>query len=189
MMFIHAFFLLLVVLPATQAIRAPTNFHQQLVADLNRGLLGACSIGVAASAVLVDSRKARADDGLSIDDKALEKNLFNIPPRLIEYPASFVGVWQTTMKFEGAKFTDKIPFSDISRDPNVAGFRKYSVHTICNTIYTIYTIYTIHTYIHYTPYLHYTHVIYTIYPIYPTYPIYPIYTIYTVYTIYTIYPI
>ena len=31
------------------------------------------------------------------------------------------------MKFDGAVFTDQIPYTDFARNPDVAGFRKYSV--------------------------------------------------------------
>ena len=61
------------------------------------------------------------------DDKSIEKSVFNIPPNPIEYPSSFSGEWDIDLKFEDTVFTEQIRYSEIARDVNVAGFRKYSI--------------------------------------------------------------
>merc|ERR1711871_1097871 len=37
------------------------------------------------------------------------------------------GLWNCEYKYSSAEFSDKVQFKDLQRDPNVAGFRKYSV--------------------------------------------------------------
>ena len=62
-----------------------------------------------------------------LEDVKYKRSLFNLPPSEITYPDYFQGDWNVNYIFDGAGFTNKIPFDQIARDPNIAGFRKYSV--------------------------------------------------------------
>jgi len=62
-----------------------------------------------------------------LEDVKYKRSLFNLPPSEMTYPDYFQGDWNVNYVFDGAGFTSKIPFDQIARDPNVAGFRKYSV--------------------------------------------------------------
>jgi hypothetical protein len=53
--------------------------------------------------------------------------LFNLPPKELSYPAYFDGTWDTSIRYEDASFSPEVPINTLSRDVNVAGFRKYSV--------------------------------------------------------------
>ena len=75
--------------------------------------LAATSIGIPAASIL--------------NDDQYKKSLFNIPPKELAYPNWIAGEWETNFNFDGAGFTDLIDFKKLSKDVNVAGFRKYSV--------------------------------------------------------------
>lgn len=62
-----------------------------------------------------------------IDNPLFEKSLFNFPPDQFSYPAYLAGIWNADFKYQSASFTDQISLKELSRDINVAGFRKYSV--------------------------------------------------------------
>lgn len=62
-----------------------------------------------------------------IDNTEYKKPLFNLPPTELEFPKTFLGEWDANYVYESAEFTDKVLFTDLQRDVNVAGFRKYSV--------------------------------------------------------------
>lgn len=62
-----------------------------------------------------------------LEDVKYKRSLFNLPPSEMTYPDYFQGDWNVNYVFDGAGFTSKIPFDQIARDPNIAGFRKYSV--------------------------------------------------------------
>lgn len=55
------------------------------------------------------------------------KPIFNIPPTPLIYPDYFAGTYQAELTFQNGYFTPYIPFSDLSQDANIAGFRRYSV--------------------------------------------------------------
>jgi hypothetical protein len=43
------------------------------------------------------------------------------------YPPFLIGRWNVTMKFQGAKFTNKVPLEVLAQNNNIPGFSKYSV--------------------------------------------------------------
>lgn len=51
------------------------------------------------------------------------KPLFNIPPTPLIYPDYFAGTYQAELTFQNGYFTPSIPFSALSQDVNIAGFR------------------------------------------------------------------
>ena len=66
------------------------------------------------------------DDKL-LDSDTYSKPLFNLPPTEFHYPNYFEGIWKTNLSFLNAKFTSTIPFSQLAKDVNIAGFRRYGV--------------------------------------------------------------
>ena len=62
-----------------------------------------------------------------IDDQTYRKPLFNLPPSETFFPSYYKGLWNCEYKYSSAEFSDRVQFKDLQRDPNVAGFRKYSV--------------------------------------------------------------
>ena len=66
------------------------------------------------------------DDKL-LDSDTYNKPLFNLPPTEFHYPNYFEGIWKTNLSFLNAKFTSTIPFSQLAKDVNIAGFRRYGV--------------------------------------------------------------
>jgi hypothetical protein len=62
-----------------------------------------------------------------LNDIQYKKSLFNIPPAEFFFPTWVAGEWDTNYIFDGAGFTNKIDFKNLSKDINVAGFRRYSV--------------------------------------------------------------
>lgn len=62
-----------------------------------------------------------------LEDRAYEKPFFNVPPGRTAFPPQLRGSWRTELRFAGAEFTKQIPTQQLAQDPNIPGFRKYSV--------------------------------------------------------------
>ena len=61
------------------------------------------------------------------DDPVYAKSVFNMPPGVMVFPDYFEGTWVTKFSFTDAKFTQQFTMDELSKDVNVAGFRKYGV--------------------------------------------------------------
>ena len=61
------------------------------------------------------------------DDPVYVKSVFNLPPGVMVFPDYFEGTWATKFSFADAKFTKQFSMDELSKDVNVAGFRKYGV--------------------------------------------------------------
>jgi hypothetical protein len=75
-----------------------------------------CGLGLAVSNPQLAQAASTALN--SLDNKEAERSIFNLPPRAIEFPAQFLGIWTTAMKFEGAVFTDQLQFNDFAKNPD-----------------------------------------------------------------------
>lgn len=62
-----------------------------------------------------------------IESNYYKKAVFNQPADDFWYPSFMIGRWDTKLKFEGATFTDKVPFATLSKNENLPGFSKYSI--------------------------------------------------------------
>ena len=88
-------------------------------------------ISISTSVCTINSKISIAETKLPsaiiLNDDQYKKSLFNIPPTELIYPNWILGDWESNYKFDGAGFTDKLDFKILSKDVNIAGFRKYSV--------------------------------------------------------------
>ena len=96
---------------------------QKAVIDLVRV---SCSTIIATGACL---QRVEADSNfaLDLDSDQFAKPTFNFPPSAFRYPASFQGIWYFDYKFIGSQFSPQFSLKQLSSDPNIAGFRKYSI--------------------------------------------------------------
>jgi len=78
-----------------------------------------------AAAVVCSRPFISRSDALEIND--YENTMVNTPSDDFWYPPYMIGYWNTSMIFNGAKFTDKIPLDTLSLNNNVPGFTKYSI--------------------------------------------------------------
>lgn len=70
---------------------------------------------------------AKAFNTESLSDPVYKKGLLNPPSDDFWYPPYLIGKWNTTLTFEDATFTEKIPLDILSKDNNLPGFTKYSI--------------------------------------------------------------
>lgn len=83
---------------------------------------------VNAKALLYDSSgKPSIIQQSKLDDQTYRKPIFNLPPSEQEFPSYYKGLWDCEYRYSSAEFSDKVQFQSLQRDPNVAGFRKFSV--------------------------------------------------------------
>jgi hypothetical protein len=109
------------------------SFAQSLRAASQRGLLLTLGSSVLlAPALLAPAPSFAQDTSQMREDSAYDKSIFNTPPGVTEYPAALAGTWRTAFTFRGAQFTPQIPLKTLSKDPNVPGFRKYSVSYVAD---------------------------------------------------------
>lgn len=97
----------------------PLSSGKNIVAAITAGSLLLTSFPTVSNGVSLGAKEC--------DNPTYKKNIFNIPPGPIVFPAYFEGTWDTTFRFEDAKFTDQFTMKELSTDVNVAGFRKYGV--------------------------------------------------------------
>ena len=62
-----------------------------------------------------------------LNSDSYNKPIFNIPPTPLVYPEYYEGAWLANLQFVDGYFTPAIPFPQLSRDVNIAGFRRYSI--------------------------------------------------------------
>lgn len=77
---------------------------------------------------------ARAANAISpsLITRDIDTERYKLPPANIQsddfwFPPYMIGTWNTTLTFSGAKFTNLIPFEDLSQNENIPGFSPYSV--------------------------------------------------------------
>lgn len=68
----------------------------------------------------------------SIITRDLDTDRYKLAPLSIQsddfwYPPYMIGTWNTTLNFLGAKFTNLIPYDELSQKENIPGFTPYSV--------------------------------------------------------------
>jgi hypothetical protein len=112
-----------------QGAQSIQSIAQSLRATSQRALLLTLGTG---AALLAPKPSFAQDTSQMLEDPAYDKSIFNIPPSATEYPPSFAGTWKTAFTFRGAQFTPTIPLKTLSKDPNVPGFRKYSVSYVAD---------------------------------------------------------
>jgi len=81
----------------------------------------------AMAAAAVFSSRPLIQRSHALESSAYENTIVNAPSDDFWYPPYMIGYWNTSMIFNGAKFTDKIPLDVLSVDNNVPGFTKYSI--------------------------------------------------------------
>eukprot|EP01041_Mallomonas_annulata_P000401 gene401-728_t len=63
----------------------------------------------------------------SADNIEFQKGILNVQSDDFWYPPYMLGVWNSTLTFSGAKFTNLISFEELSKNDNIPGFTPYSV--------------------------------------------------------------
>jgi hypothetical protein len=77
--------------------------------------------------IVSSPRIAKAFSTESLSDPVYKKGLLNPPSDDFWYPPYLIGKWNTTLTFEDATFTEKIPVDILSKNNNLPGFTKYSI--------------------------------------------------------------
>jgi hypothetical protein len=104
--------------------RSPLSFLRQ---GVSQSLQGLTSAGVVISLQPVLSNAATINPGYILDLPKYEKSVFNLPPSQFIYPDYMEGYWLVDFTFVGGQFSPQYPAELLARNPNIAGFRKYSV--------------------------------------------------------------
>lgn len=117
-------------IPSSAVIRFRKTFQmsQFLAAGCTLGYISTSCSNKASAA---EQPLTESDDPL-LDSDRYKKQLFNIPPKVVQYPDYFEGTWRTNLTFKDAKFSSAIPFKALAMDVNIAGFRQYSVASIAD---------------------------------------------------------
>ena len=104
--------------------RILSGIYAPMVAFLGLGLRGKRS--TASTANLAISNDNYDDFLVDLDADRYNIAPINKPSDDFWYPPYCIGKWNTTLTFDGAKFSEDIPVSTLSKH-DVAGFSKYSV--------------------------------------------------------------
>ena len=105
---------------------AHTNCEGDKLAIIQRAASKICSTALLLFS-MINSPVAAEALTFPLDNPVYHKAFYDIPSDDFWYPPYMIGRWDTTLKFRGATFTDKIPLDTLSKDDNLPGFSKYSV--------------------------------------------------------------
>lgn len=125
-MMLTVLFVMFIVIVMSSSQQQPRRYMDIINRDFQR-----ICLSLSPSFMIIKPKNVNAVSSIPVasilDQPKYKKSLFNLIPIEMTYPDYFLGDWNVKYQFDGAGFGDKIAFDQLSKDPNVAGFRKYSI--------------------------------------------------------------